>query len=168
MEHKGILILLVVVALLVGVAIMRGHQRDRSDKPVRAQDSPGKGFGGLDKVLGGFRKPLDIKRVIGCGRAERLLTAAPGGSCDAVIIPLPGAPRVSTFKLKPQGAGPIEACFALDLKQFDKCLQGSDDNKPQQLKAENDNRMTVGRDSAFLRLYCRAPSAMGACRVSVE
>ncbi len=95
-EHKGILILLIVIALLVAVAIGRGHQRDRNDKPAHAVDSPGKGFAWVDGIFSGFRKPLDIKRVIGCARAERLLTAAPGGSCDAVIIPLPGAPRVST------------------------------------------------------------------------
>jgi hypothetical protein len=166
MEHKGILILLVVIALLVGVAIVRGHERDRSDKPARAQDSPGKGFGGLDKVLAGFRKPLDLKRVIGCARAERILTAAAGGSCDAVIVPLPGAPRVSTFKLRP-AAGTIEACFALSLDRFDQCLQGQGENKPQPLKPEYENRMTVGRDSAFLRLYCRS-AVTGPCRVSVE
>ena len=167
MEHKGILILLVVIALLVGTAIARGHHRDRTDKPARAVDSPGKGFAWVDKLLAGQRKPLDIKRVIGCARAERILTAAAGKNCDAIIVPLPGAPRVSTFKLHPEGAGPVEACFALDLEHFDKCRLATDDNnKPQELKPDKTNRMTVGRDSAFLWLRCLA--AVGACRVSVE
>lgn len=163
MEHKPLVVVLVVVAVLVGVTVVRGRYRDRTDPPPQPNNPPGQWFKPLDRLLDGFRSPLDVKRIIGCGRTDRLLITPT--ECHAVIVP--GSARVSRFTLTPWAGSKVEACFGLNLEQFDECLRRSGDNKPTELDAKG-SRLMVGRDSAFLALYCRAHVGPGACQVSVE
>jgi hypothetical protein len=160
MSPKALLIVLILVALIVGVAITRGHYRDRNDRPVRPDSAPGKGFKPLDNLLGRFRDSLDISRMTGCGRTGRALSI--NGYCDASIAA--GRSKNSSFTLKPLGAEVVQACYAFNQRQFDDCT--GNEEKRGRLDSGG-SRFVVGKDKAFLRLYCH-PAGNGPCVVSVE
>lgn len=160
MSPKTLLIILVVIALLVGVAIVRGQ---RGDKPADrdSENPPGKDFF-LFKMLNGAGDSLDISRLVGCNRSGRTLRWS--GTCDASI--LTGKPRQSRFVLRAAAGIDAKACYGFNEEQLEEC-DGKDMKKKSTIKADGESRFVVGQDKAFLRLYCMT-AVSGGCAVTVE
>jgi hypothetical protein len=156
---KTLLVILVVIAIVVGVAIWRG-QRDEGEATSKEnrEKPPGEDFF-LFKWLQGDGDTLAIARLVGCTRSGRNLTFT--GTCNARL--LAGKARQSRFELKPASVGPIYACYGFSMEQVDSCQ--SKDQKGR-LKPDEHNRFVATKDEAFLRLYCL--QSTGVCAVIVE
>jgi len=156
MNTKTLLIILVVIAIVVGVAIWRvsGCGRERPGTGLHARQRLS-----LFKWLGGGGDTLAIARLVGCNRNGKNLTF--NGTCDARIMP--SESRQSRFVLRPT-VGPVSACYGFTTGQVDSCQA----NKSQgDLKSGKDkSRFVVTKDQAFLRLYCHRLNAP--CTVTVE
>ena len=160
MSPKTLLIILVVIALIVGVAIVRGQ---RGDKPGdRNSESPPGEDNPLFKMLNKGGDTLAISRIIGCNRSGRRLSWS--GTCDASI--LAGKPRQSRFVLRAQ-LGIAKACYGFDEGQLKKCDDQEMDKKST-VKGDGKSRFVVGQDKAFLRLYCIPSGGSSNCAVTVE
>ena len=162
MSTKTLLVILVVIAVLVGVAIWRG-QRDEGDagKPdskENRESPPGENFS-LFKWLAGGGDTLAMARFTGCGHDGRLLRFS--GTCDARI--LAGKPRQSRFVLKAFSHS-VRACYGFTIEKLEECDDGDDEDKGW-VKPDGKSRFVVGEDEAFLRLYCKVSNG---CTVTVE
>lgn len=159
MSPKTLLIILVVIALVVGVAIVRGQRGEKaSDRD--SENPPGEDFF-LFKALNGGGDSLAISRVVGCNRNGRTLRWS--GTCDASI--LTGKPRQARFVLR-AAVGVAKACYGFNEEQLAEC-HGKDMEEKSTIKADGKSRFVVGQDKAFLRLYCFSPVS-GGCAVTVE
>jgi hypothetical protein len=159
MSPKTLLIILVVIALVVGVAIVRGQRHEKaSDRD--AENPPGEDFF-LFKWLSGGGDSLAISRMVGCHRDGRTLRWS--GTCDASI--LTGKPRQSRFVLR-ASVGVAKACYGFTEDQLKECDDKGMEEKST-IKADGKSRFVVGQDKALLRLYCVTPVS-GGCAVTVE
>lgn len=159
MSPKTLLIILVVIALVVGVAIVRGQRRDKPSERD-SENPPGEDFF-LFKALNGGGDSLAVSRIVGCSRNGRTLRWS--GTCDASI--LKGEPRQSRFVLR-AALGVAKACYGFDEEQLKRC-DDQDMEKKSTIKADGKSRFVVGQDKAFLRLYC-VTAVSGGCAVTVE
>jgi len=159
MSTKTLLIILVLIAIVVGVAIWRG-QRDEGEvnRKENREHPPGENFF-VFKWLAGGGDTLAIARLVGCGRDGRILRF--GGTCTARI--LPGEARQSRFVLK-AFTGSVRACYGFTMGQLVEC-HGTDLEEKSLVKPDGKSRFVVSKDSAFLRLYCQLSSG---CTVTVE
>jgi len=156
MSPKTLLIILIVIALVVGAAILRGQRGEKESDPEKP---PGKDFF-LFKWLQPKGDTLAIDRLVGCGRDRKVLRWS--GTCDARITP--GKPRQSRFVLRAT-AGFIKACYGFDEPQVEDCDHDAD--KRGRVKSDGESRFVVTQDGAFLRLYCLQAQG-GGCAVTVE
>lgn len=155
MSPKTLLVILVLIAILAGVAIWRG-QRDEGEvnSKENREDPPGQDFF-LFKRLGGGGDTLVIARLVGCNRNGRRLTF--NGTCDARIMP--GGSRQSRFVLKPVVPGSVKACYGFNKDQIDSC------HNEGRGTVDSTKWFVVTKDEALLRLYCQLNTG---CTVTVE
>jgi len=156
MSTKTLLIILVLIAILVGVAIWRG-QRDegKANTAENRNKPPGRDFF-LFKWLSRGGDTLVVARLVGCNRSGRTLTFS--GTCDARIMA--GEPRQSRFVLRAT-AGVVQACYGFTPKQIHDCDDGGQGDV-----TFNGKKFVATSDEAFLRLYCR--QITGTCTVKVD
>jgi hypothetical protein len=153
---KTLLIILVLIAIVVGVAIWRG-QRDQG-KPNTAENRntpPGRDFP-LFKWLSGGGDTLAVARLVGCSRSGRTLTFS--GTCNARIMA--GGKRQSRFVLRAT-VGTVQACYGFTPGQIDSC-----DNGGRGDVTVGGKKFVATSDEAFLRFYCGQIS--GPCTVVVD
>lgn len=160
MSTKKLLVILVLIAIVVGVAICRG-QRKGNTSDMNPDSTPGTTF---FSGLGGGGDTLEITRFVGCHRDGRILSFT--GICDARIMP--GKARLSRFVLK-AFSNSVRACYGFSPEDIPKCEKESrDHDRPlgSAVKAKGESRFVVAKDGAFLRLYCVLINAV--CTVTVE
>jgi len=163
MSTKTLLVILVLIAIVVGVAIGRGQRKHEKAETMNPDSAPGtKFFSGF----GGGGDTLVMARFVGCGRDGKTLRFA--GICDAHI--LPGKQRMSRFVLR-AFSNTVRACYGFKMEDVQKCEKRSrDDEQPlgSQVKAKGESRFVVAKDGAFLRLYCQPLAGGSGCVVTVE
>lgn len=161
MSTKTLLIILVLIAILVGVAIWREQRHQEKDKKTTQSNTehpPGENFF-LFKWLQNGGGGFNVARVVGCNRNGNTLSFT--GTCNARIMQ--GKARQSRFELKRITAGPVWACYGFSVPQLDSC-QANDQRG--ELKTDKKNRFVATKDEAFLRLFCGQPTS--ACVVTVD
>jgi len=156
MSTKTLLAILVLIAIVVGVAIGRG-QRDqgKANTADHRNKPPGTDFP-LFKWLSGGGDTLAVARLVGCNRGGRILTFS--GTCNARIMA--GDQRQSRFVLRAT-AGPVQACYGFTPAQIDSCHNGGRGDVTLEGK-----KFVATRDEAFLRFYCGRIT--GPCTVVVD
>lgn len=156
MSTKTLLIILVLIAIVVGVAIWRGQRNEgQANTAEHRNDPPGKDFPPF-KWLSGGGDTLAVARLVGCNRSGRTLTFS--GTCDARIIA--GGKRQSRFVLRAT-AGPVQACYGFTTGQIDSCHNGGRGDV-----TEAGKKFVATSDEAFLRFYCG--QITGTCSVVVD
>jgi len=159
MSTKKLLIVLVLIAIVVGVAIGRGQRKHEKAETMNPDSAPGtKFFSGF----GGGGDTLVMARFVGCGLEGKTLTFA--GICDAHI--LPGKQRMSRFVLK-AFSNTVRACYGFTMEDVMKC-HGKKLEEKGLLKPNGTSRFVVAKDGAFLRLYCQPLPGGSGCVVTVE
>jgi hypothetical protein len=154
---KTLLIILIVIALVVGAAIVRGQRGEKKSDPEKP---PGKDFF-LFKWLQPEGDSLAMARLSGCGRDRRVLRWS--GTCDARIAP--GKPRQQSRFVLRATAGFVKACYGFNEQQVEDC--DDDEDSRGRVKSDGESRFVVADDGAFLRLYCLQAQS-GGCAVTVE